>query len=155
MNLQQYSYWYYFANAVKWTLGTFLFAMAPYLFLLFIGWLSEESVTERELKALDDVRFLVFACCAITGSIVWEFIRSPIVINGGLSKFAVYISPFLLLLYLFLKYLLVYVQFDDLHDFGPGLTGTRMTVVFSVLYALFAKTLLYIKSDHARRNIDL
>lgn len=149
------SYGQHFSDALTWCIGTTLFGLCPYLFLLFIGWLSEEGVTDRELAALADVRYIVFVCCTVTGAVVFSFIRARITIKGALPFFAVYISPFLLLLYVFLKFLLVYVQLEDVHDFGPGIMGTRMIIVFSVLYSLLAKTLYFIKRDYAGRNIDL
>src|SRR5687768_5483579 len=108
----------FFFRGLLWSAGVWLFAFAPILFLQFIGWLSEEEVTEKELKRLNEVAYPVFICCAIMGSVLTSFWGSRTRMHSALGYFAVYVAPFVLLTYVFLKYLLVYIQYGSVHDLG-------------------------------------
>lgn len=145
----------HFFDAIAWVAGTALIGFAPILFLNFISWLSEEHIAEKEIEQLAATRYFLFVCCSITGAIVVSFITSAIRLKGWLVNFAVYVTPFLMLTYLFLKYLMLYVQLGDQHDYGPGIMGTRLTIVFSILYCVLSRTIFNINLENAGRNINL
>lgn len=145
----------HFIDALIWVTGAALFGLSPFVFLHLINWMSEDHIADKELEQLADIKYMLFVCCAITGAVLIDFFRSEIKLHGWLIKFAIYVTPFVMLVYVFLKYLLLYIQLDDQHDFGPGNTATKLTVVFGVLYSLLTRTIFNIKSENAGRTIDL
>jgi hypothetical protein len=141
----------FLVSGFLWSAGVWLFAFAPILFLHFIGWLSEEEVTEKELKKLNEVGYSIFICCAITGSVLMTFWRSRASMHTALGYFTVYLAPFFLLAYVFLKYLLVYIQYGSVHDFGPGARSTLVIIIFSALYTVIARTIYIFKTTDEGR----
>ncbi len=133
----------YFLKAVAWLVGASAFAIAPFIFLHIINVMSEENMAVREIDHLVKGAFILFSCCAITGSIVFDFIVSPIKIKGWLRVMVIYLSPFLLIAYLFLQYLVVYIQYEEVHAFGPGSSTITITIFYTIVYSLFAKTVYY------------
>lgn len=125
-----------FLDSVLWVGGIAVFGIAPLLFLWFISFLSTEQIADKEIEALYEVKAVLFMCCTLTGTVLMNFFRSGIKVKGWLQFFAVYVFPFVLLGYLFLKYLQVYVQFNDIHDFGPGKVTTLLVIVFTFIYAV-------------------
>jgi hypothetical protein len=138
-----------------WVAGTAVFAFMPLLFLLLINTMSGENMSVMEIDHISEAKVIVFICCAVMGAVVFNFIMSPFKVKGWLSIFAIYISPVCFLAYLFLKYLLLYVQFAEQHDFGPGLLTTRFTILFTIAYSILVKTVLNIKHHHARLHNDI
>jgi hypothetical protein len=145
----------FYFRALVWLAAVALIGAAPVLFLQFIGWLSQEDLTGRELEAISEVRYSVFVCCAIVGSVFMTWIQGGVKLKSNFAKFAIYWSPMLLLVYLFLKYLLLYVQFSDMHNFGPGNLSTSLVAAYTFVYGLFGRTLYEIKKYYAGRYIDL
>lgn len=148
MNNEKKPFLTYFGKSLAWVAGVGLFGLSPFLMLQFINILSKEDIASMEMDHLLQGRFILFVACAATGSVVFDFITSKIKMKGWLPAFAVYITPFCILAYLFVKYLLLYVQLPD-HGYGPGSLSTRLCLLFSTLYCIFGKTLYYIKKDHA------
>lgn len=142
-------------NSLIWLAGVSLFGFAPLLFLHLINIMSEEDICAKEIDHLIQGGVILFVSCAITGSVVIDFIISKFKVRGWFAIFAIYVSPFCMLTYLFLKYLLIYVQYGDQHDFGPGSFTTMITVGFSIIYCLCVKTIYYIKEEDARRGSTL
>lgn len=155
MNDKKNPFWKHFSNAFAWLAGVSFFGLSPLLFLEIINVMSEEDVAAKEINHLLKGRVILFAACAITGSVVFDFIVAEFKVKGWLPVFAIYVSPFCMLAYLFLKYSLVYVQFGHEHDLGPGILSTRLTVAFSILYCLIAKTIYYLKEENARHQFNL
>ena len=149
------SFWKHIKNALVWLAGSSIFGIAPLLFLQLINLMSEEDVCAKEIHHLLQDGVILFVSCAITGSVVIDFIISKFKVKGWLPIFAIYVSPFCILGYLFLKYLLKYVQYGDQHDFGPGSLTTRLTVGFLIIYCTFVKTIYYIKQEDARNNFNI
>lgn len=131
------------------------FCLAPLLFLQLIDVMSEENVGAKEIDHFIQDGVILFVMCAIAGTVVFDFITARFSVKGWLPFFAVYISPFCILSYLFLKYLLKYVQLGDQHDFGPGALTTRLAVGFLIIYCIAVKTIYYIKQEDAGNNFNL
>jgi hypothetical protein len=155
MNNSNKNFLTHFKKSVLWFIGNAAFAAAPFIFLYCINELSEEDVSIKEIHALIETGVLGFVCCAITGAAAVSFIMSGHRVRGRLQVFAIYISPFCMLFYLFLKYLLVYVQYDDQHSFGAGSITMYFLIAFTILYSILVRTIHYIKEDYARHRIDL
>jgi hypothetical protein len=113
--------------------------------------MSEEQICSKEIEQLIQDAVVLFVACAITGSIAVDFILSKFKVSGWFPFFAIYISPFCMLAYLFLKYLLLYVRYDDQHEFGPGSLSVLLIAGFSVTYCIFVKTIYNIRQEDARR----
>jgi hypothetical protein len=137
-----------FIKAVIWLAVAGFFGIMPFISLKVINKLSEVNVSAREIDQLVEVAFIVFPCCAITGAVVADFIASKIKIKNTLAFMAVYLLPFAMIFYLFSEYLALYIQYEDLHAFGPGSRAVKGIVAFTVIYALAAKTYYY-----RRRNL--
>jgi hypothetical protein len=132
-----------FMKALLWLIIAGSFAMMPFIALAVINELSEVNVAAKEIAHLIKGVFIVFVCCAICGAVVADFIVSKIKIKHWLTFIAIYLSPFALLLYLCSQYLTVYIQYEDLHPFGPGTRAVKVLVTFTIIYALAAKTYYY------------
>lgn len=145
----------HFISALVWVSFAGMFAYAPLFFLQWINAMSEENISMMEINHLLKAKMIIFVACAITATVVFDFIVSEPKISGWLPFFAIYLAPFCMFVYLFLKYLLVYVQLGDQHDFGPGSLTTQLTVLFAIVYSVLAKTLYYIKKDYAGRSLHL
>jgi hypothetical protein len=143
-------FWKHVRNSIFWIAGNSLFGLAPLLFLQLISVLSGENICSKETEQLIQDGVILFVSCAIIGSVVIDFILSEFKIKGWLLFFAIYISPFCILIYIFLNYLLIYVQYSDEHDFGPGSFTTWLTAGFAIIYCIFVKTIYYIKQEEAR-----
>ena len=138
-----------------WVFFTFLIGLSPLIFLHIIDYMSAgDRFAEKEIDTLIRLRSFLFVACAITGAVAITFIFSKFTVKGWMSAFAIYVAPFCMLAYLFVKYLLVYVQFAEDHDFGPGNFTTWITISFSIVYSTFVKTIQFQKED-ARLNIHL
>jgi hypothetical protein len=155
MASRQLSLFRNFINAVIWLAGASLFAILPFLFLQLIGWLSEEEVTRRELVAIADVRYIVFVCCALTGAVFMSFVSSPVKVTSVLGIFAIYLSPFIMALYLLLNYLLLYIQYNNVHEYGPGESALVLVEIFTVVYCLGGRTLLGMKMSYRSNHSDV
>jgi hypothetical protein len=137
----------HFKKSLVWLAGSSLIGFAPLLFLKFINVLSEENLSAKEMEHIIEDGVILFVLCSITGTVVFDFILSKIPVKGWLPVLGIYVSPFLMLTFLFLKYLQVYVQFDDVHEFGPGTVTIWITVIFSVIYCLAVKSIYYWKEE--------
>lgn len=132
-----------FIKAIVWLIIAGLFGMTPFISLQVINEMSEVNVAVREINHLVKGAFIIFPCCAITGATVADFIISRIKIKSPLIFTAVYILPFVMIIYLFGQYLMLYIQYEDMHDFGPGPGTTGTTIAFTIIYTLAAKTYYY------------
>jgi hypothetical protein len=130
-------------RAVIWLIIAGLFGAMPFIALEMINEMSEVNVAAKEIAHLIKGVFIVFICCAIIGAVVADFISSQIKIRHWLTFIAIYVSPFAMLLYLCSEYLTLYIQYEDLHPFGPGARAIKVLVAFTVIYALAAKTYYY------------
>lgn len=139
--------WKHFRKSATWLAGASVFGLAPLLFLQFINVMSGENLSGREIGQLIRDGIILFVSCAITGSVVLDCILSKFRVKGWLGFIAIYISPFIMLTYLFLKYLQLYVQFDDQHEFGPGSITIEATIAFSVIYCLLVKAFYYMREE--------
>jgi hypothetical protein len=132
-----------FLKAMIWLMIAGLFGTMPFISLQMINDMSEVNVAIREINHLVKGAFIIFPCCAITGAVVADFIALRIKIKNLLTFTAVYILPFVMIIYLFSQYLLVYIQYEDMHDLGPGTDATRIVIAFTIIYTLAAKTYYY------------
>lgn len=149
------SYATHFVSALIWVTGVTLFAFMPMLFLWLINYTSKENLSVMEIDHLLEGKVVIFTGCALVGAAVFSFITSPFRVQGWLRIFAIYVSPVCFLIYLFLKYLLIYVQFGEQHDYGPGTLTTTISITFSVVYSLLVKTILNIRYDNAGRHYGI
>ncbi len=139
-------------KSIVWLAGSVLFGFAPLLFLYLINWMSEENLCAREIEYLLSGGYVLFVFVALTGTVVFDLLKSNFRVSGWAAAFAIYISPFCVLTYVFLKYLLKYVQYADQAEFGIGSTTIRLSVGFMILYCLFAKTIYYLKQNAGNDN---
>jgi len=139
-------------KSIVWLAGSVLFGFAPLIFLYLINWMSEENLCAREIEYLLSGGFVVFVFIALTGAVVFDLLKARFRVSGWIATFAIYISPFCVLTYIFLKYLLKYVQYADQAEFGLGSTTTRLSVGFMILYCLFVKTIYYLKQNAGNDN---
>ncbi|HLA53451.1 MAG TPA: hypothetical protein VK618_09115 [Flavitalea sp.] len=139
-------------KSIVWLAGSTLFGFAPLIFLYLINWMSEENLCAREIDYLLSGGFVVFVFVALTGTVVFDLLKARFRVSGWTATFAIYISPFCVLTYVFLKYMLKYVQYADQAEFGLGSTTARLSVGFMILYCLFVKTIYYLKQNAGNDN---
>jgi len=141
-------------KSIVWLVGSVLFGFAPLIFLYLINWMSEENLCAREIEHLLSGGYILLVFIALTGTVVFDLLKARFSVSGWTAIFAIYLSPFFVLTYVFLKYMLKYVQYADQAKFGLGSTTTRLSVGFMILYCLFVKTIYYLK-QHAGNDNDI
>ena len=152
MSSSQNNYWKYVPRAIIWTVGTSLFALAPLIIVYVINIMSEEQIARREIQhLLADGIFLVTGC-ALTGSILFDFLVSKRRAQNWLLSIAIYVLPFAAIIFLFTRYLFMYIQLGDQHEFGPGTANTKLMLVILALYCVFVKTIYLARKDQSLRT---
>ncbi len=139
-------------KSIVWFAGAVLFGFAPLIFLYIINWMSEENLCAREIEYLLRGGYVFFVFVALTGSVVLDLLIARFRVSDWTATFAIYISPFCVLAYVFLKYLLKYVQYADQAAVGTGSLTGRLSVGFMIIYCLFVKTIYYLKQNAGNYN---
>lgn len=93
-----------------------------------------------------DGGIVLFVSIAIMGAVVVDYLVSGFPASG-LSIFAVYIFPFLIMGFISLEFLLVCFNKIDRLALALGSKKSVILMVFSSVYSIATKSTLYLKED--------
>lgn len=139
------SHFEYYIKSFKWLLGNAVIGLSPLLFMLAIKIISERNICDEEIEHLISDGVILFVCCAIMGSILIDFILGGHKLSSGVKILVVYL-PLLILAFLLLDYFLM-TQRMTTNTFHLSTPVSKFVILFSFVYCIFSKTVLYMKED--------
>lgn len=121
------------------------FGLAPLLFLLLLNPLLQHKNATSEIDRLIGGGIILFVCCALMGAVIIDILISKISFKR-FAFFAVNISPFILLFFICLLYLLAILGSINPTIFTTFSKFYTFVIMFTIFYFILGKYLLY-KND--------
>ncbi len=141
-------------DAIKKTLIWFtwnaLFGLAPFLFMLIVNDLTNGKA-ENELINLTEGGAVLFVTISITGSVVVDILLGDYGFRN-LNRFLLEISPFIMLGFVLLIYLLIVLKQTSSDYFKPTSCSYIFVIIFSIVYCYLAKYTMYIREKGGKHD---
>lgn len=150
MAVTKFSYRTYLWKSFKWVVGNAVFGLAPIIFMWAVFGASDGNIGNDEIRHIIHDGAILFVCCAIMGSVLVDHFLSSFRFEklGSIEFLTIYFTPFFILLWLCLKYFLVYDKKINDSCFDISSKTSIVTISFSFLYCVFIKANFYVKEDN-------